>query len=343
MSINKVYKAVISGNSIYISTIEDLINQGADPNITCDKGNTILDKTVSWKKESFLKIIQLCYSTKKLKEHAFSKALSRYLDLKQVDLQVIEALFNAGAHPDTLNSSGKSLLTLAAQWPVGSYIHLISLTTATHKEVDFSQALFHYLSEAKKIDFKILRALVNAGADPKIVDQSGRTLFQLAALANWSNSACVLLLDICSSSIKFTATDLSNELEKYIKIRGKLEPELSAAAVKVYQEKPATGEEIYQELSSKRIDKESMEFFAKKPKAKEKLIEYIDSCPNEVKSGILHQVFTHDTNLNHFFSVRRKLFSTSLSSGSFKILQEMRFPVSVLNENKGNLPPPYSL
>lgn len=120
-----------------IEVVEAFLKAGADPH-TRYRGNRWLlnyPDADTWSSSSYIDLINICKRAKsnRLCDDDFSMGLAHYLDAKKINLDVIAAFFAAGAHPETKNKRGKTLLQIAAtnHWVREEYLRLIKMCSHT--------------------------------------------------------------------------------------------------------------------------------------------------------------------------------------------------------------------
>jgi len=248
---------------------------------------------------------------------SFDKALKVVISQSTLSLSTIEALLQNGTNPNIQNNNGYTLLEIAARnkWSTASYVKLIQICLATKKlnANDFSRAFGYYLSFANTINFAIIQAFFDAGANPNTTNDSSHTILEIAAMNSWRDGACNRLIQMIAKCKNMSLIAEKNETET-----------------------------IFTAFKSQKINDVQMASLARKGHAKERLIEYIKTRPEKEKQEILASVFTNGSNLNRFFSVPRGWFQTNLNRGTFKILNDMRkaspdsnvFPITTAAQSK---------
>lgn len=170
----------ISNSEVNLNIIQAFFQAGAMPTATTYSHETIFGKAANqMSNESYLALIELSVATKRLQPDDFSLAYCHYISYaEKLNVQIIEAFFNAGAIPTTISNKNKGyndIFFLAVDhFEKDDYIQLIK-----NKNIDNNTlcgAFKFYFSGTKKLDLEIIRAFIEAGADPETQNSHKKTI-----------------------------------------------------------------------------------------------------------------------------------------------------------------------
>lgn len=199
------------------------LEAGADPRVKFNGEDWLLTypEVTTWSRQSYLKLIQICQSTKKLHPIDFSRGLAHYLDVSErMDLVIVEAFLKAGADPKVIYQGKSWLLTYpkVSDWSVKSYIKLIELCQATTKlrPNDFSEGLAHYLDDAESARLSVIAFFLAAGAAVDTKDKNGDSVLVRAAKKQWKKASYLQLIALCYRTGKLSEKERELALYHYI-------------------------------------------------------------------------------------------------------------------------------
>ena len=204
--------------------IDVLLNAGADPNIADDVGDTWLHYAAQnyWCPEILQAVIShgVGVDVNATNKQNVTALMITCREMDEKD--AIKVLLNAGADPNIVDAEGNTWLHYAAQNILSTEALQVVISHGVDVDVNATNkknvtALMTACGEMKNKD--AINALLNAGADPDIVDADGNTWLHYAAQNIWSTEALQVVISH-GLGIDVNATNKKNATALMIACKG---------------------------------------------------------------------------------------------------------------------------